>query len=181
MFIAKEKRGSNIAEYVLYMWQIEDLIRAHNFDINRIENDLVRQYQGTNEQIEEIRQWYQGLAESMLIEGIRNYGHLQFLVTLLEDVNNFHFRLIDSSSHGNYQKLYLSSVRNISELRKKMGHKEKISDMEVCLTALYGLMLMRLKKKPVSKETEEVFSLFSELLAELSRLYVMYEKGSLEI
>ena len=181
MFIAKEKRRENIAEYILYMWQIEDLIRAHSFDLDRIENELVQQYQATDEQKAEIRQWYQGLAESMLIEGIKERGHLQFLEVLLDEVNNFHFRLIDSSTQGQYQKHYMSSVRNISELRKRMGDKEKISDMEVCLTALYGLLLMRLKKREVSKETEEVFGLFSELLAELSRLYKMFEEGSLEI
>lgn len=181
MFIAKKKRSSNIAEYLIYMWQIEDLIRAHNFDINRINTELVQHYQGTEEQIKEVRQWYLGLAESMLIEGIRVSGHLQFLVTLMDDVNNLHFRLVDSSLHSHYQNLYMESIRNISELRKKMGEKEQISDMEVCLTALYGLLLMRLKKKPVSSETEEVFGKFSELLAELSRLYKMHEDGDLEL
>jgi len=181
MFIAKEKRGSNIAEYILYMWQIEDMIRAHDFDLDKIETELVQHYQGTGEQIAEIRQWYQGLAESMLIEGIRHKGHLQFLEVLLDELNNFHFRLIDSSIHGQYQKLYMASVRNISELRKKMGDKEQISDMEVCFTALYGLLLMRLRKREVSKETEEVFALFSQLLAELSRLYKLYEDGNLEL
>ena len=32
MLIAREKRKSNVAEYILYMWQVEDLlrlIRAH--------------------------------------------------------------------------------------------------------------------------------------------------------
>ena len=28
MIIAQKKRKENIAEYLLYMWQIEDLIRA---------------------------------------------------------------------------------------------------------------------------------------------------------
>lgn len=181
MFIAKEKRSANIAEYFIYMWQIEDLIRAHNFDLDRINTELVQHYQGTDEQIEEIREWYKGLVESMLIEGLRNTGHLQFLVALMDDLNNLHFRLIDSSLHGHYQNLYIDSIRNISELRKKMGNKEKISDMEVCLTALYGLLLMRLKKRPVSSETEEVFGKFSELLAELSHLYKLYEEGDLEL
>ncbi len=181
MFVAKEKRNTNIAEYLLYMWQIEDLIRAHNFNIDRINDELVQQYQGTPEQIEEIRQWYQGLAESMLIEGIRNSGHLQFMVTLMDDVNNFHFRLIDSSIHSKYQNLYMNSIRDISELRKKMGDKEQISDVEVCLTALYGLLLMRLKKRHISEDTEKVFQGFSELLAELSRLYKKYEEGEIEL
>ena len=29
MYIAQEIRKKSIAEYVLYMWQIEDLIRAY--------------------------------------------------------------------------------------------------------------------------------------------------------
>ncbi|MBR2242341.1 MAG: DUF4924 family protein, partial [Prevotella sp.] len=28
MYIAKELRKKNIAEYLLYMWQVEDLLRA---------------------------------------------------------------------------------------------------------------------------------------------------------
>ena len=34
MFVASQKRKENIAEYLLYMWQIEDLIRANNLDID---------------------------------------------------------------------------------------------------------------------------------------------------
>lgn len=181
MFIAREKRNNNIAEYLLYMWQIEDIIRAHDFDDEKINRDLVQQYEGTEEQILEIRQWYHGLAEAMLIEGIKNSGHLQFIVALMDDVNNFHFRLIESSTHSHYQNLYILSVRDISELRKRMGDKELINDVEVCLTALYGLLLMRLKKRKVSKETEEVFKRFGNLMAELSRLFKLYEDGELEV
>ena len=36
MFIASQKRKENIAEYLLYMWQIEDMIRANNLDIDKI-------------------------------------------------------------------------------------------------------------------------------------------------
>ena len=32
MIIARQKRKENIAEYLLYMWQVEDLIRANKFD-----------------------------------------------------------------------------------------------------------------------------------------------------
>ena len=34
MLIAKQKRQENIAEYVLYMWQLEDMLRACNFDVD---------------------------------------------------------------------------------------------------------------------------------------------------
>ena len=44
MFIAKQKRKENIAEYLLYMWQIEDLIRANNCDIDKIEHNIIDKY-----------------------------------------------------------------------------------------------------------------------------------------
>ena len=36
MLIARQKLNENIAEYVLYMFQIEDLIRAYDFDLEGI-------------------------------------------------------------------------------------------------------------------------------------------------
>ncbi|MEA1876314.1 MAG: DUF4924 family protein [Bacteroidota bacterium] len=181
MYISREKRKNNIAEYILYMWQIEDLIRAYNFDIEIINKELISQYDVSKEERMEISSWYTGLAESMLTEGIRNHGHLHYLDSLIEELNDFHFRLIDSSHQSEYQKKYMTTVRDISELRLKMGNKERISDMEVCLTALYGLILMRLKKRKVSKDTEKVFNSFSELLADLSRIFKSYETGTIEI
>lgn len=181
MLIAREKRKTNIAEYILYMWQIEDLIRAFNFDIDKINSQLVSQYKVSDEELVEIKSWYGGLAESMLTEGIRQHGHLQYLVSLVDDLNDFHFRLVDSSYQSEYQKKYEASIREISELRKKMGNKQRISDMEVCLTSLYGLLLMRLKKKKVSEDTEKALNTFSELLAELSIIFKKFETGDIEI
>lgn len=36
MFTAQKLRKENIAEYLLYMWQIEDLIRANGLEIENI-------------------------------------------------------------------------------------------------------------------------------------------------
>jgi S-adenosylmethionine synthetase len=39
MFIAKELRKKSIAEYVLYMWQVEDLIRAYGCNLSKIRRE----------------------------------------------------------------------------------------------------------------------------------------------
>ena len=36
MFIAKQLKEKNIAEYLLYMWQVEDLLRANELDLSLI-------------------------------------------------------------------------------------------------------------------------------------------------
>ena len=41
MLLAEQIRESNIAEYVLYMWQTEDLLRGFDFDIEKIEQTIL--------------------------------------------------------------------------------------------------------------------------------------------
>ena len=41
MKIAQQLKEKNIAEYLIYMWQIEDLIRANDCDVDRIEENIV--------------------------------------------------------------------------------------------------------------------------------------------
>lgn len=41
MYIAQQKRKENIAEYILYLWQLEDLLRALKFSPEAIYNTLV--------------------------------------------------------------------------------------------------------------------------------------------
>ena len=41
MIIASQKRKENIAEYLLYMWQIEDIIRANKLDIDKIKESVI--------------------------------------------------------------------------------------------------------------------------------------------
>ena len=37
MIIAQQKRRENIAEYLLYLWQVEDLLRACHLDIDTVD------------------------------------------------------------------------------------------------------------------------------------------------
>ena len=57
MIIASQKRRENIAEYLLYMWQIEDLIRANGLDINKIKATIIDRYQLTDEQRKQMTEW----------------------------------------------------------------------------------------------------------------------------
>ena len=36
MFISRQLKQQNIAEYLIYMWQVEDLIRAYKCDLETI-------------------------------------------------------------------------------------------------------------------------------------------------
>ena len=55
MIIASQKRKENIAEYLLYMWQIEDIIRAYKLDIDTIDEQIVSKYNVPDDKKKEIR------------------------------------------------------------------------------------------------------------------------------
>ena len=42
MDIAQQKRKENIAEYILYLWQLEDLLRALQFSPEAIYSTLIK-------------------------------------------------------------------------------------------------------------------------------------------
>jgi hypothetical protein len=65
---------------------------------------------------------------------------------------------------------------NITEYMMRTDGKST-NDVEVCLTALYGLMVLRLRKEPISSETDEAMRKFSNLLAKLSHHYRLMKQG----
>ncbi|RLD59316.1 MAG: DUF4924 domain-containing protein [Bacteroidetes bacterium] len=180
MIIAKEKKESNIAEYILYMWQIEDLIRAYNFDIDIINKNIISQFNQPENIIIEIKNWYKGLIQMMIEEGIKEKGHLQFITNIVNDLNKFHSALLISGKHNKYQQLYSQAADNINSFKQKTQDK-KNNDIEICLKGLYAILILRLKKKNISEGTNSAVKTFSNLLAYLSQQYKKFEKGDLEL
>jgi hypothetical protein len=178
MLIAQEKRRTNIAEYILYMWQVEDLIRAYRFNIDLIEQNLISQYSQPPRIKNEVRDWYANMILMMYREGIQEKGHLSNLTTLIAEVTDLHIRLLNIET--GYRHLFLDASGNIEEFRKKSTNP-LTGDIEICLNALYGLLLLRLKKQTVSRETELAMASFSKLLARLSRIFLEVERGEREI
>ena len=41
MFVSRQLKEKNIAEYLIYMWQIEDLIRANGCDMEKIKSTII--------------------------------------------------------------------------------------------------------------------------------------------
>ena len=52
MFIAQGLRKSNIAEYLLYMWQVENIIRAFDCSLSRIRKEYIERFDYDEEQKE---------------------------------------------------------------------------------------------------------------------------------
>ena len=48
MFISQELRKTNIAEYLLYMWQAENIIRAFDCSLTRIRKEYIARFDYTD-------------------------------------------------------------------------------------------------------------------------------------
>ena len=65
MLVAQQKLKENVAEYILYMYQIEDIVRAYNFDIEEILEHYVRPQLPDESFLSQYRQWYQRIINEM--------------------------------------------------------------------------------------------------------------------
>jgi flagellin-specific chaperone FliS len=170
MLIAKEKRKQNIIEYLLYLFQVEDTIRACQFNITCIEQRVINQFKVGEETKKEIRNWYTDLIVMMHQEGIKKSGHLRLVATLINDLHRLHKRILEIEKNKQYIELFFQALPNIQAFSKKMN-KNSGNEVEICLIALYGLLLLRLQKKEISDETLEAMQTFSNMLAMLSDFY----------
>ncbi|GAB1454333.1 DUF4924 family protein [Draconibacterium sp.] len=178
MLTAKQKRKENIAEYILYLYQIEDLIRAFQFNISKIETDLVTQYQVDEKTKQEISEWYKNLVVMMENERVQEKGHLQFLTNLINDVNELHLKLMETGIN----KAYVGEFQSISGLINELNMKGTTvkNDVQTSLDAIYGFLLLKMQKKEITEETTEAIKRISNWLGILSKLFKDFESNVLE-
>ena len=178
MIIARQKRKENIAEYLLYMWQMEDLIRAYGCSLTRIRREYIDRFDYTDQQKDEEEDWFGDLIRMMNQEGKREKGHLAINEVLLQDLGDLHVRLLQSTRFPFYSAEYYRVLPFIVELRQK-GDKE-IGEVETCLNALYGVMLLRMRQKPISPETAHAIKAITTFLGMLSDYYIKDRTEGLE-
>lgn len=189
MFVAQELRKKSIAEYLLYMWQIEDIIRVYDCSLTKIRREYIDKFQYTDEQKEEEEDWFGDLVRMMNQEGCRQNGHLQINKVLMQALSELHAQLLASSKFPFYSAEYYRVLPFIVELRGKtkqvadrmarkneenlkeiaanLGH----SEIETCFDVLYGVMMLRLQKKEISQETAVAVKEITTLIGMLADYY----------
>ncbi|MDZ4821992.1 MAG: DUF4924 family protein [Flavobacteriales bacterium] len=175
MSLAEQKQKQNIAEYLLFMWQMEDLVRAVEFDAEQLDT-FVRSYTPSAEAFETEKQWFRELVKKMRGEKVENRGHISEVHELLFELSFLHNTLLNVIKDKTYLDLHHRAQPNIVEYQKRNGGKSS-NDVESCLVSLYGLLVLRLKKEPVSEETEGAMKTFSDMLARLAQQYRNMKEG----
>lgn len=170
MLIALVKKEENIVEYVLYMWQIEDILRANNMEISSIEKLVISQYNVEADTQLAIRDWYIDLISKMKEQGKVNKGHLFEIHEVIHELNFLHNTLLNLTKDKQYNALYEEAEPNIDLLRKK-SPETAMNIIETCLNGVYGVLILRLKKQAITPDTQAAVESISRLLALLALNY----------
>lgn len=149
-FIVRMKsKKDNIAEYILYLWQMEDYLRA--FPENADATPELHE-----------------LNEMMHREGIIEGGHLALANNALAELIDLHTTLLNEDAM--YRAAIIRLQPSLNLLKAKTD-RPTMSDIEACLVLLYQIMLLKLQKKEITPETASVQQQATQVLTLLSRTY----------
>ena len=170
MIVAQKLRKQNISAYIIYMFQVEDIIRAYGLDIERICKEYLPRFQYTEEQIADQREWYTGLIRMMQEEGVQESGHVQVVKNTLLLMAERHQELLADPKQPFYSAAYYKALPYIVELRSKGMGKEK-NEIENCVDALYGATVLKMQGRELTDQTKQALQPITHLLEMLSNLY----------
>ena len=142
-------KKDNIAEYILYLWQIEDYLRAFP------------QHADATPELHELN-------EMMHREGILEGGHLALANNALTELEELHRSLLEEDA------LYRAAIIRLTpqlNLLKAKTDRPTMSDIEACLVLLYQVMMLRLQKKEITPQTASVQQQATQVLQFLSKTY----------
>jgi hypothetical protein len=179
MYIAKQLKEKNVAEYLLYMWQVEDLIRANHLDIEELKVNYISRFNPSPEQEKEMVEWYANLIEMMRSEQVQEKGHLQINKNIIILLTDLHLQLLNSPKFPFYSAAYYKALPYIVEIRARNNNRD-LPELESCFEILYGVMLLKMQKKAVSADTQKAVADISKLLGMLSDYYIQDKQGNLK-
>mgnify|MGYP002106797514 FL=1 len=181
MDIAKSKRRENIAEYILYLWQLEDLLRALQFSPEAIFSTLIAPRKDIGEEQKHVfLLWYMDLANLLRQEGKEEKGHLEHTLHLIQDMHDLHLQLMKLPVGEHSRATYAHLEPELPRLRAVLGNPG-MSDTELCFRALYAAMLYRIKGEGGKQAVTDTLEYISPVIAELADMYGKVERGEVDL
>jgi hypothetical protein len=177
MLISQQKKQENIAEYLIYMYQIEDIIRAFQFNVDQIIDVFVTPSLPDASFLNQYREWYEDLARQMKIQKCDKEGHIDSLREILMELIYLHNTLISITNDEKYRNLVEQAKSFLNEFKQKSNMTQH-HDVEVLLHAMYMKLQLKVRKQEISPETEEAMDKMRIQLAYLSREYHRMKSGN---
>jgi Domain of unknown function (DUF4924) len=178
MLVAKKTKENNIAEHVIYMFQIEDLIRANKLDLDTIVHTILAPQIQDADLLAAYTKWYGDMIIQMKREGIAEKGHLSDLNEIIMELLMLHNTLLNVLNDKAYKEKFETALPSLKDFQAKSKSAE-VNIVEVGLNALYSKMILKLKGQEFTEATEEAFTTMSQLLGYLAVYYKKMRNGEL--
>ncbi len=169
LHIAEQRKNSNVIEYLLYMWQMEDLIRGLRFDPEALEQGVLSAVEDERLRLQS-KKWFARLGAEMKEQGLEVSGHRAELLEIIAELQLLQNTLLTVMNDKAFQDIYTKCAPLLMEFRKKTEQLPK-SDVETALTAVYGYLMLKLAKKEISPDTASAMEIFQSYLAYLAKAY----------
>jgi len=167
--VAEKKKSQNIGEYLIYMYQMEDLIRSYQGNMEEISQYVISHYPITEDEKSSVKDWFASLAKRMEVEGIMEKGHLKELQELVASLSQIHWKLLKTDA--TYFSVYAKAKPFILESVMEANGDDLGNEIQICLNGVYGLLLCRLLGKKVSDQQLKMAEAFGEVLSLLNFSY----------
>ncbi len=175
--IARAKKDENIAEYLLFMWQMEDLLRGVKFDLERLEHEILSSLSDEKERKETLA-WLGQLAREMKSDEVTVSGHHRQTYEILNELALLQQTLLTVMNDKSFQAVHADARPILDEFRTKTDKMPR-SDIEIALMAMYGVLTLRLAKKKVTDETHEATEKIKPYVRYLVKAYRQMRLGTL--
>lgn len=170
MEIARKLRTQNITAYIIYMFQVEDVIRAYGLDAERIGEEYLPRFGFSAQELEAEKEWYGNLSRMMQEEGVREKGHVQVVRNTILLMADRHAELLQDPKQPFYSAAYYKALPYIVELRARSQAQDK-NEIENCLDALYGTTVLKMQGRELTEETKKALQPITNLLEALNQKY----------
>jgi hypothetical protein len=169
--IAQSKLKNNVSEFIIHMYQMEDLCRVYQFDLDDIEQYVIKHFPVDDEEKKTLRSWFSSFIQKMKEQDIEERGHLEEIQNYVEELLELKNSLITSDPE--FSAVYNNARPHIRQsLKEAMELGQKIdSDIQVCLNGIYGLLLARMNGREVPEDLNEGIEAFGNVLSYLSYKY----------
>lgn len=173
--VAEKKKAQNIPEYIIYMYQMEDLLRAYNFNLDDVRQYVISHYPVSETEKIETTIWFSDLAFEMKNAKVEETGHLPKTQELVDQLASIHWSLLKTDR--DYFDLYQNAKPHLIQLIFEAGEKAPKHEIQMAINAIYGQLLARLRSREVPADILEATDTFGDLLSYLNWAYFNSEEA----
>lgn len=159
--LAAKKKQQNIGEYIVYMYQMEDLLRSYQFNMDEVSQYVVSHYPVTPDEKKEITGWFETLSKDMQEEGIQETGHLKATQQEVQKLAEIHWELLKTDK--DYFSIYNEAKPHVIASIMAAEGQDIGHEIQICINGVYGLLLCRLTGKKLTSEQEKAAQAFGKV------------------